>query len=325
MQYQGYPLRSTFVLTIVACLLGVTPAAYPEQINPKTIKTLPTTSPAQGAPTPKSRAAEVKPVSPTAPSALKPQINVQQLGPQAAITVKSPAQGVRHPANTPLVILWDKNVAGAAPAVNILLVDKPGGTTKAVIKTGAPNTGSFTTWIPPQHITAAGTSWVVQIETPDKKLRGHSGVFSVTASPQPQATTSSPPVQVGNPAPAAQNITANNLKPIPPIALSSEPTLPAVRPKTSPVLPTQPLQPDSPQMKTKDLPAATGRRVVNLDISYAQASQVTGRRVATLNISADAATSGHVGRRVVNLDIVGNPTVKTNVGRRIVTLDISAF
>lgn len=113
----------------------------------------------------------------TAPGPTKQGITAP-LGQKASIAVKSPTQGTRHPASKPLPIIWDRSSISTAASVNILLLDKPGGPAKATIKAGAPNTGSFTSWIAPQQYTAAGNSWTIRIETADGKASGHSGSFS---------------------------------------------------------------------------------------------------------------------------------------------------
>jgi len=118
----------------------------------------------------------------TAPVPTKQGITAP-LGQKASIAVKSPAQGAQHPADKPLAIIWDRSAIATAATVNILLVDKPGGTAKATIKAGAPNTGSFTFWIAPQQYTAAGNSWAIRIETADSKASGHSGTFSFVRQP----------------------------------------------------------------------------------------------------------------------------------------------
>lgn len=67
---------------------------------------------------------------------------IAPLGQKATIVAKSPAQGARHPADKPLTIVWDRSAIATATTVNILLVNKPGGTAKTTIKASAANTGN---------------------------------------------------------------------------------------------------------------------------------------------------------------------------------------
>jgi uncharacterized protein YjbI with pentapeptide repeats len=162
-----------------------TPAVqtHSDQLKTGIIKTAPSPTQITETPSPTLKVPEVK-AAPgvTAPVPTKQDITAP-LGQKAAIAVKSPAQGTQHPAGKPLAIIWDKSAIATAATVNILLVDKPGGTAKATIKAGAPNTGSFTSWIAPQQYTAAGNSWAVRIETADNKASGYSGTFTFIQQP----------------------------------------------------------------------------------------------------------------------------------------------
>jgi hypothetical protein len=176
----GVPaMRKLNVLfAIIICMLWTPPQTHSDQLKTGIIKTAPSPTQITGTPSPAPKVPEVK----TAPGVTAPIPTKQgitaPLGQKASIAVKSPAQGTRHPADKPLTIIWDKSAIATAATLNIVLVDKPGGTTKAIIKAGAPNTGSFTSWIAPQQYTATGNSWAVRIETTDKIAMGHSGVFS---------------------------------------------------------------------------------------------------------------------------------------------------
>ena len=110
------------------------------------------------------------------------------------IAVRSPIQGSKHPANKPLAISWDKTAIPSYATVNIYLASKTNGATQATIRNNAPNTGSFSTWIPSQQYASTASSWVVRIETMDKKVSGQSGVFSIFLPPVAGATA----VKAGN-------------------------------------------------------------------------------------------------------------------------------
>jgi uncharacterized protein YjbI with pentapeptide repeats len=170
-----------FSATIMICMLCTAPQSHSDQLKTGIMKTAPSPNQISGTPTPQV------PVVKSAPGVTTPVPTKQgitaPLGQKATIAVKSPAQGTLHPADKPLPIIWDRSAIGTAATVNILLVDKPGGTAKATIKAGAPNTGSFISWIAPQQYTAAGNSWAIRIETADRKASGHSGSFSFALQP----------------------------------------------------------------------------------------------------------------------------------------------
>jgi hypothetical protein len=168
--------RLVLFTAIMICMTCAAPLSQADQLKTGIMKTAPAPNQITGTPTPQAPAVKTAPKV-TAPVPTKQGLNAP-LGQKATIAVKSPAQGTRHPADKPLTIVWDRSAIPAAATVNIILVDKPGGTAKATIKAGAPNTGSFTSWIAPQQYTAAGNSWAVRIETADSKASGHSGVFS---------------------------------------------------------------------------------------------------------------------------------------------------
>jgi uncharacterized protein YjbI with pentapeptide repeats len=167
-----------FSTTIMFCMLWTVPQSHSDQLKTGIMKTAPSPNQISGTPTPTPQVPGVKP-APGVPTPVPTKQGITApLGQKATIAVKSPAQGTRHPADKPLPIIWDRSVIGTAATVNILLMDKPGGTAKATIRAGAPNTGSFTSWIAPQQYTSAGNSWAIRIETADRKASGQSGVFS---------------------------------------------------------------------------------------------------------------------------------------------------
>ena len=168
--------RLVLFTAIMICMTCSAPLSQADQLKTGIMKTAPAPNQITGTPTPQAPSVKTAP-GVTAPVPTK-QGFTAPLGQKATIAVKSPAQGTRHPADKPLAIVWDRSAIATAATVNIILVDKPGGTAKATIKAGAPNTGSFTSWIAPQQYTAAGNSWAVRIETADNKASGHSGVFS---------------------------------------------------------------------------------------------------------------------------------------------------
>ncbi|MBU4524392.1 MAG: hypothetical protein KUA37_06560 [Desulfomicrobium sp.] len=92
--------------------------------------------------------------------------------------------------------------------MNILLLDRPGGTVQTAIKTGAANTGSFMSWTPSPQFTVPGKSWVVRVETIDKMSHGHSGAFSFAKSDTGRTESGLP--QQNNQSPSAINITAQH-------------------------------------------------------------------------------------------------------------------
>lgn len=173
--------RLLLFTAIMICMTCAAPLSQADQLKTGIMKTAPAPNQITGTPTPQAPAVKTAPKV-TAPVPTKQGLTAP-LAQKATIAVKSPAQGTRHPADKPLAIVWDRSAIPTAPTVNIILVDKPGGTAKATIKTGAPNTGSFTSWIAPQQYSAAGNSWAVRIETADSKASGHSGSFSLIRQP----------------------------------------------------------------------------------------------------------------------------------------------
>ncbi|MBU4524389.1 MAG: hypothetical protein KUA37_06545 [Desulfomicrobium sp.] len=169
--------KLTMFSAIMICMLWAS-QSHSDQLKTGIMKSSPSPNQITSTPKPTPQVPGIK----TAPGVTTPVPTKQgitaPIGKKTTIAVKNPVQGTRHPAGKPLTIIWDRSAIGTAAKVNILLVDKPGGTAKATIKAGAPNTGSFTSWIAPQQYTAAGNSWSVRIETADKKAVGHSGVFS---------------------------------------------------------------------------------------------------------------------------------------------------
>jgi hypothetical protein len=78
-------------------------------------------------------------------------------------------------------IKWNKNPISAYPTVNILLVNVQDGQVRETIKSGAANSGAYLTWQPPRMYSWPGTSYRVEIATPDNKIIGQSGVFTIVA------------------------------------------------------------------------------------------------------------------------------------------------
>ncbi len=105
----------------------------------------------------------------------------QQIAP--AISVQSPAAGSVHETGAPLPIRWNRNIISTYGTVDIHLLDKPHGTVRETIKNGAPNTGEYNAWTAPQKYSFPGTFSVVRIATPDGKMSGHSGSFSIINPP----------------------------------------------------------------------------------------------------------------------------------------------
>ena len=98
-----------------------------------------------------------------------------------AIPVQSPGEGAAHDAGRPLPIRWNKAPVSAYPTVDILLVDAQNGQVRETIKSGAGNTGAYLVWSAPQTYAWPGTSYMIKIVTPDNKLSGQSGVFTIVA------------------------------------------------------------------------------------------------------------------------------------------------
>jgi hypothetical protein len=193
---------------IIIGLLATTPIAQADQLKTGIIKTAPSPTQMTGTPSPAPKVPEVK----TAPGVTTPVPTKQgitaPLGQKATIAVKSPTQGTQHPAGKPLTIVWDRSSISTVASVNILLMDKPGGMVQTIIKTGAANTGSFMSWIPSAQFVVPGKSWVVRIETRDKKSEGHSGAFSFAKSNADRTEIGLP--QQNNQSPSAINITAQH-------------------------------------------------------------------------------------------------------------------
>jgi len=98
-----------------------------------------------------------------------------------AIPVTSPTAGSAHETGQPLSIKWSKGLVSTYPTVNILLVDAQDGQVRETIKSGAANSGAYLTWTAPQTYAWPGTSYRIKIATPDNKVHGQSGVFTIVA------------------------------------------------------------------------------------------------------------------------------------------------
>lgn len=241
------------------------------------------------------------------PSPVQPkQIIDSPLQQKGIIPVKSPIQGTRHTPKTPLLITWDKSPIAAYATVNIFLVDKPGGTVRATIKADAPNSGSFASWVPPGNLAAPGTSWIVRIETADKKLVGHSGAFTLGQIALPKATEPTTVKQpLGDASSGLQSLSTQGRAAM------------QLKDQGVPIA----------QSIPKDLPPSpeTGRRIVTLNISNnLPNNQLAGKRSISMDISADSIQSTQIGRRIISMDISANSLTNAQVGRRIVSMDISA-
>ncbi|MDX9745878.1 MAG: hypothetical protein WCX84_08245 [Syntrophales bacterium] len=199
--------------TIMICILWIVPKCHSDQLKTGIIKTAPSPTQITGTPTPKPQTPPVKSApGMTAPVPTKQGIT-SSLGQKAVIAVRSPAQGTQHPVGKPLPIIWDRSTISTVTSVNIFLMDRPGGTTQTAIKTGTPNTGTFY-WTPSPQFAMPGKSWVVRIETTDKKSQGHSGAFSFaksdtgrTESGLPQQHNQNPPTRPV----AAQHLMQNDV------------------------------------------------------------------------------------------------------------------
>ena len=97
------------------------------------------------------------------------------------LPIQSPTGGSEHEAGQPLPIKWNKAPASAYPTVNILLVNAQDGQVMETIKSGAANSGAYLTWPAPQMYAWPGTSYRIKIATPDNKVHGQSGVFTIVA------------------------------------------------------------------------------------------------------------------------------------------------
>ena len=97
------------------------------------------------------------------------------------LPVQSPIEGSEHEVGQPLPIKWNKGPVSTYPTVNILLVDAPDGQVRETIKSGATNSGVYLTWPAPQMYAWPGTSYMIKITTPDNKVHGQSGVFTIVA------------------------------------------------------------------------------------------------------------------------------------------------
>jgi|GEM_PF-3145978 len=113
--------------------------------------------------------------------AMKPISQAPAAAFSLTIPVASPAEGSEHEAGHPLPIKWTKSSINAYPNVNILLVDAQGGQVRETIQSGAANNGAHLTWQPPQMYSWPGTSYRIRIATPDNKISGQSGVFTIVA------------------------------------------------------------------------------------------------------------------------------------------------
>ena len=98
------------------------------------------------------------------------------------IPVQSPVEGSEHEAGQPLPIKWNKGLVSTYPTVNILLVNAQDGQVREAIKSGAANSGAYLAWPAPQTYAWPGTSYRVKIATPDNKISGQSGVFTIVAA-----------------------------------------------------------------------------------------------------------------------------------------------
>lgn len=184
-QTKGVDMRySTIISLILIGLLATTANAQSNQIKTGVIKNTPTAIDAlkpQDDTQPPAPVAQPKGVGITTPpikqGVASPAISLK------SIAVKSPLQGSEHPTNKPLTITWDKAPISSYATVNIILVDKAGGALQTSIRNNAPNTGSFSMWTPSQQYASKGASWVVRIETTDKKASGQSGIFSIFQPP----------------------------------------------------------------------------------------------------------------------------------------------
>jgi hypothetical protein len=301
-------MRYPSILFILAIALMIHPVpTHGDSIKTGVIKAEPSAN--QISVSPKATPTPAPGINPETikPAPVQPkQIGTFPLTQKGTIPVKSPIQGARHTPKTPLVITWDKSPIAAYATVNIFLVDKPEGTVRTTIKTGAPNSGSFTSWVPPGNLAAPGTSWVVRIETADKKLLGHSGAFTLGAAALPK-TTGFPSVKqpLGGASSGHEGISTQGRS-----ALQLEQGLPVT------------------QSIPKDFPLSpeTGRRIVTLNISNnLPTSQLAGKRSITMDISADSMKSTQVGRRVLSMDISANPTSANPAGQPKIILDNPAF
>lgn len=104
-----------------------------------------------------------------------------------AIKVQSPQEGSEHEAGQPLPIQWNKGLISTYPTVNIQLVDAQGGAqVNEMIKSGAPNSGQYNSWIASPIYVSPGIYFRIRIVTPDNKISGQSGVFSFAAAKEKQ-------------------------------------------------------------------------------------------------------------------------------------------
>jgi hypothetical protein len=301
-------MRYPSILFALTIALAMHPApTHGDSIKTGVLKAEPAANQISASPT-----AKPSPAPGIVPGTIKPiplqpkRIGVSPLTQKGKIPVKSPIQGTRYAPKTPLVITWDKSPIATYATVNIFLVDKPGGTVRTTIKVGAPNSGSFASWVPPGNLAAPGTAWVVRIETADKKLLGHSGAFTLGLATLPNSAGPGTVKQpLGNASSRLDALSSQGRS-----VLQLEQGLPVA------------------QSIPKDIPlsAQTGRRIVTLNISNNHpTSQLAGKRVVAMDISADSAKSTQVGRRSIVLDVFADPAKKGQVGRKTITLDIKAF
>jgi hypothetical protein len=201
-------MRQVYIaLAIVIGFLATTPIAHSDQLKTGIIKSAPSPTQIIDTQTPTHQVPSVKP-APGATTVPTKQGITAPLGQKATIAVKSPAQGTQHPAGKPLPIIWDRSTIATAATVNILLMDRPGGTIQTAIKTGAANTGNFMSWTPSPQFTVPGKSWIVRIETIDKMSHGHSGAFSFAKSDAGRTESGLP--QQNNQNPSTNHITAQH-------------------------------------------------------------------------------------------------------------------
>ncbi|MBW6508418.1 MAG: hypothetical protein K0A94_02630 [Desulfuromonadales bacterium] len=97
----------------------------------------------------------------------------------AAIPVQHPLQGSTHDAGKPLQIRWSKTLLSNYATVDIHLLGGNDGKLFETIKKGAVNSGEYIAWTAPQKYAGPGSVYKVQIVTPDQKISGHSGIFSI--------------------------------------------------------------------------------------------------------------------------------------------------
>lgn len=100
------------------------------------------------------------------------------------IPVTSPQAGSKHAAAKPLPVSWNKGTTNYYSLVNIMLIDGQTGSFLETIKNNAPNTGGYSAWMVPEKYAWPGTAYRIKITTPDKKISGQSGVFTIYSKPK---------------------------------------------------------------------------------------------------------------------------------------------